>query len=91
MGTRDGRTATAPYRVRVAGTWYWVDPTLAASTIAPGDTVIVYPVAGDAVLAVLRPPSPDALAFTTLGGERFEVPERDIATMHLAAVDPEQG
>jgi hypothetical protein len=98
--TGDGRNATNPYRVRVRGAWYWVDPTAAQNAIEPSDTVIVYPVSGDAVLAVLDSvpsssssgkTSPDgAFAFASLDGEHFTVAVRDIAAIHLAALDDEQ-
>ena len=94
---KDGRTATQPYRVRVSNVWYWVDPT--AREFAPGDTVVTYPVAGDATLAILQSPfKPDGdetgahrtVDFSTLEGERFTVAARDIAALHLAAVDDDQ-
>jgi hypothetical protein len=87
-----------PYRVRVRGAWYWVDPTVPLEGIEPADTVIVYPVSGEAVLAVLRSApsadrerSPDgAFTFVSLDGEPFTVAARDIAAIHLAALDDEQ-
>lgn len=86
----DGRKATQPYRVRVGGTWYWVDPA-AAHAIEPGDTVVIYPAAGAASLAILQSaPAADPLAFASLEGERFHMPAGDIAALHLAAVDDEQ-
>jgi len=54
MTIEDGRNAKQPYRVRVGGVWYWVDPTVPASEIEPGDTVVIYPVDGGATFAVLR-------------------------------------
>jgi hypothetical protein len=94
---KDGRNATQPYRVRVGTIWYWVDPT--ARDLAPGDTVVVYPVAGNATLAILQSPfKPNgdetsahrAADFSSLEGERFTVPARDISALHLAAVDDDQ-
>lgn len=85
---RDGRHATEPYRVRVGETWYHVDPTFPRDGIEPGDTVVLYPAGGDAVVAVLE--GHDGLgktAFANLDGGRFEVPSADIAAIHLAAVD----
>ena len=98
MTTENGRSATKPYRVRVGGVWYWVDPTVPQSAMEPGDIVIVYPVTGDAALAILRSaltlpadePVPERINFATLTGEDFEVPVRDIAALHLAAVDEVQ-
>lgn len=99
MKRKDGRTATQPYRVRVGAVWYWVDPTVPASDIEPGETVVVYPVAGDPTLAILQSPfKPEGrdmaparpIDFSTLEGERFTVPARDIAALHLAAVDDDQ-
>jgi hypothetical protein len=87
----DGRHQTEPYRVRAGSVWYWVDPSVPADTIEPGDTVVVYPVGGHAVVAILQDPQGrGALAFTTPEGERFEVEKRDIAALHLAAVDDQQ-
>jgi hypothetical protein len=91
----DGRTATQPYRVRVGNVWYWVDPTAPASAIEPGDTVVIYPVAGETTLAILLSPfdestSAEPIEFSTLEGEHFRVPRRDIAALHLAARDEEQ-
>jgi hypothetical protein len=92
--TTDGRGATQPYRVRVGNVWYWVDPTVPVSAIEPGDTMVVYPVAGETTLAILQTPfdgsSARSVAFSTLEGERFAVPRRDIAALHLAARDEEQ-
>jgi len=95
MTTTDGRGATQPYRVRVGNVWYWVDPTVPASAIEPGDTVVVYPASGETTLAILQAPfdgsaSARPVAFSTLEGERFAVPRRDIAALHLAARDDEQ-
>jgi hypothetical protein len=88
---RDGRSATAPYRVRVGGTWYWVDPTVPRQDIEPGDTVLIYPAAGDAALAVLQGPlSQDEVVFASLEGDDFKVAAADIAALHLAAVDEMQ-
>jgi hypothetical protein len=92
MTTKAGRDAKAPYRVRAGGTWYWVDPMVPASAIEPGDTVVLYPVSGDAHVAVLqsryRPDAADEpVAFAGADGERFEVAAHDIAALHLTAVD----
>ena len=96
MTTRDGRDARQPYRVRVSKVWYWVDPTVPMDAIESGDRVVIYPVSGDAALAILQTPfrSPDtthrSIDFSTLQGERFTVPAGDIAALHLAAVDDDQ-
>ena len=95
MTTTDGRGATQPYRVRVGNIWYWVDPTVPVSAIEPGDTVVVYPVAGETTLAILQTPfdgstSSRPVELSTLEGEHFAVPRRDIAVLHLAARDEEQ-
>jgi hypothetical protein len=94
MPSKDGRDATEPYRVRVGGTWYWVDPTVAANAIEPGDTVVIYPVGGEAHLAVLQgafsPGRSDPAILATLEGERFEFPADAVAALHLAAEDDEQ-
>jgi hypothetical protein len=88
---RDGRHATQPYRVRAGSVWYWVDPSVPAEAIEPGDTVVVYPVSGHAVVALLQAPQgQDPLAFTSTEGERFDVHKREIAALHLAAVDDQQ-
>jgi hypothetical protein len=87
---KDGRNATQPYRVRANGVWYWVDPTVPGDEIEPDDTVVVYPVNGDAVVATLQARHGDVIMFSTPQGERFEVAGRDIAALHLAAVDEEQ-
>ena len=85
---KDGRNATQAYRVRVGGTWYWVDPTVPRGAIEPGDTVVIYPAEGAATLAVLQSATGgDTIAFASLEGERFEIPARDLAALHLAAVD----
>lgn len=88
--TKDGRNEAQPYRVRAGDGWYWVDPTVAGAAIEPGDTVVVYPVNGDAVVAILDARRGTVLIFSTPQGERFEVAARDIAALHLAAVDDEQ-
>ncbi len=97
MENQDGRTASQPYRVRVGGVWYWVDPTVPQSAMEPGDVVIVYPVSGDPVLAILQDDvkSPDvagsgAIGLASLEGERFEMAPDDIAALHLTAVDEVQ-
>ena len=89
--TKDGRTATQPYRVRVGGTWYWVDPTVPPKDLEPGDTVLIY-VAGEAALAVLQGPltQSEAVSFASLEGDSFKVAPADIAALHLAAVDEVQ-
>ena len=93
--SQDGRKATQPYRIRVGATWYWVDPSAPLEDLELGDTVVVYPAAGDAVLAILESevddPLPETVRLSSLEGEEFEVPGKDIATLHLAAVDEEQG
>ena len=88
----DGRIATQPYRVRVGHVWYWVDPTAPVSAIEPGDSVVIYPAAGEAVLAILRSVCGEEapVEFSTPDGERFAVPRRDIAALHLAARDEDQ-
>lgn len=89
--TPDGRHATQPYRVRAGTIWYWVDPTVPLEQIEPGDMVVVYPVGGDVVVAVMRDHyGRSALAFSTAQGEHFEIAGPDIAALHLAAVDDEQ-
>ena len=96
MTAKDGRHALQPYRARVGSVWYWVDPTVPADAIEPGDTVVIYPVAGDAALAILqmpfRPPhtAHQTIDFSTLQGERFTVPAGEMAALHLAAVDDDQ-
>jgi hypothetical protein len=88
---KDGRHATQAYRVRVGGTWYWVDPTVPRDAIEPGDTVVIYPADGAATLAVLQSATGgETIAFSSLESERFELPVRDVAALHLAAVDEEQ-
>lgn len=86
----DGRNATQAYRVRVGGTWYWVDPAAPRDAIEPGDIVVIYPAEGEPALAILQGAHGDTLAFSSLEGERFEMPARDVAALHLAAVDDEQ-
>jgi hypothetical protein len=88
MTTTDGRDATKPYRVRVGGIWYWVDPT--ARDIELGDTVLIYTRDGQSALAVLRAPLTDTTAFASLEGEPFDLARADIAALHLAAVDEVQ-
>ena len=89
--TRDGRAATGPYRVRVGGTWYWVDPTVRRPDIAPGDTVLIYPIAGEPALAVLQSLlALDEILFASLEGDGFALAAADIAALHLAAVDEVQ-
>src|SRR5882762_3224459 len=97
MANSDGRTASKPYRVRVGGVWYWVDPTVPRSAMEPGDVVIVYPVSGDPVLAILQDDikstdvaAAGAVGLSSLEGERFAVPLDDIAALHLTAVDEVQ-
>jgi hypothetical protein len=91
---KDGRTATQPYRVRVGGVWYWVDPTEPMDKIEPGDTVVIYPVLGEAVLAVLqshyKPGDVQSVNFSTLEDEGFAMPLTNIVALHLAAIDEEQ-
>jgi hypothetical protein len=88
--TKEGRNATQPYRVRAGDAWYWVDPTVPGDQIEPGDTVVVYSANGDAVVAILQARHGDVVILATPQGERFEVAARDIAALHLAAVDDEQ-
>jgi hypothetical protein len=97
MANKDGRDASKPYRVRVGGVWYWVDPTVPRSAMEPGDTVIVYPVSGDPVLAVLQDDIKSAetaaagtIGLSSLEGERFAMAPDDIAALHLTAVDEVQ-
>jgi hypothetical protein len=93
--TMDGRTAPQPYRVRIGDVWYWVDPTAPISAIEPGDTVVIYPTTGEPTLAILQSPfkpgDGGSVEFSTLEGERFAVQTRDIAALHLAAPDDQQG
>ena len=90
--TQDGRSATKPYRVRAGGMWYWVDPSVPARDIAPGDTVVLYPVSGEPAVAVLQSNADmgDGPLRFTADDESFDVPARDIAALHLAAVDDVQ-
>jgi hypothetical protein len=97
MANHDGRTASKPYRVRVGGVWYWVDPTVPQSAMEAGDIVIVYPESGDAMLAILQDgikpadvAAAGAIALASLEGERFAMPLADIAALHLTAVDEVQ-
>jgi hypothetical protein len=90
MAGRDGRHATEPYRARVGTVWYWIDPTAPTDAIEPGDTVIIYPLSGDATLATFQSRSAESIEFAALDGERFPVPVRDISALHLAAVDEDQ-
>jgi hypothetical protein len=88
---KDGRAATEPYRVRVGGTWYWVDPSVRRPDIEPGDTVLIYPTAGAPVLAVLQSPlTQSEIMFASLEGDGFRLAAADIAALHLAAVDEVQ-
>ena len=90
---KDGRNATQAYRARVGGVWYWVDPAVPRAAIEPGDTVVIYPADGAATLAVLQSAAGGAsgtVAFSSLEGERFELPAGDVAALHLAAVDEDQ-
>ncbi len=86
----DGRNAAQPYRVRAGGVWYWVDPTRPRNEIGPGDTVIVYPVSGEAHVLVMRGYNQDRVIFATPEGDDLEMTMADVAAMHLAAVDDEQ-
>jgi hypothetical protein len=88
---KDGRDATQAYRVRVGGDWYWVDPTVLQADIEPGHTVVIYPVDGQAELAILRgADGREMIAFSSLEGERFSMATRGIAALHLAAFDDDQ-
>jgi hypothetical protein len=52
---------------------------------------VVYPAGGQAVIAIVQAHhGRGALAFTSTEGDRFEVYKRDIAALHLAAVDDVQ-
>jgi hypothetical protein len=97
MSNSDGRTASQPYRVRVGGVWYWVDPTVPRSAMEPGDIILVYPVTGDPVLAILQQDinatevaATGAVGLSSLEGEGFAMPLDDIAALHLTAVDEVQ-
>ncbi len=91
MGNKDGRAATHAYRVRVGGTWYWVDPAAPRDAFEPGDTVVIYPAAGEPALAVVNSPvGAGRIAFASLEGETFDMAASDIAALHLAAVDDVQ-
>jgi hypothetical protein len=92
MTIEDGRNAKQPYRVRVGGVWYWVDPTVPAEKFEPGDMVVIYPVNDGATFAVLRSgfTTDKPVYFASLEGEAFELAARDIAALHLAAVDDDQ-
>jgi hypothetical protein len=87
---KDGRNASEPYRVRAGGVWYWVDP--AARNIEPGDTVVVYPMDGEAHVVTLHSPWPTAgpASFSTPQGERFTLAAVEVAALHLAVEDDEQ-
>lgn len=88
---RDGRHEETPYRVRVGATWYWVEPRAPREDIEPGDTVVVYPVNGDAVVAIMQDDDGgDTLSFANLDGTPFDMKPDDIAAMHLAAVDEQR-
>jgi hypothetical protein len=92
MTIEDGRNAKQPYRVRVGGVWYWVDPTVPAAELEPGDTVVIYPADGGATFAVLRSgvATDKPVSFASLDGEGFELEPGEIAALHLAAVDDDQ-
>ena len=94
MSAEEARRATQPYRARAGNIWYWVDPTIPAEKIEPGDTVVMYAISGEASVAILQSglgaPGTEELNFSTLDGEHFTIPARDIAALHLAAVDEEQ-
>jgi len=97
MATEDGRSANRPYRVRVGGVWYWVDPAVPRSAMEAGDTVLIYPAAGEPALAILQDaPEPtdraaaQTIGFSSLEGERFTLPLADILALHLTAVDEVQ-
>ena len=97
MKKKDGRTASQPYRVRVGGVWYWVDPTVPRSAMEPGDIVIVYPLSGDPVLAILQQDinslavaAAGTIGLSSLEGERFAMMLDDVAALHLTAVDETQ-
>src|SRR5258708_2411528 len=97
MENKDGRTASKPYRVRVGAVWYWVDPTVPRSAMEPADTIIVHPVWGDPVLAILQQDinsvevaAAGSIGLSSLEGERFAMAFDDIAALHLTAVDEVQ-
>jgi len=92
MALRDGRDAKEAYRVRVGGTWYWVDPRVPATDLEAGDIVVIHPVNGAAYLAVLQSKFDAAadLQLASLEGERFGIAAGEIAALHLAAVDEVQ-
>ena len=96
MVADEARRATQPYRVRAGKVWYWVDPTVPADTTEPGDTVVIYRVLAEASVAMLQSRRGDpktaeqSVTFSTLDGEYFSVPARDVAALHLAVVDDEQ-
>ena len=57
----------------------------------PIEYTVVYPAGGHAVVAIVQQlHGRDAPTFANLQGELFEVKLRDIAAMHLAAVDDQQ-
>ena len=90
--TQDGRNATKPYRVRAGGVWYWVDSSVPARDIEPGDSVVLYPASGEPAVAVLQSHGDigDVPLRFMADDESFEVPARDIAALHLAAIDDVQ-
>jgi hypothetical protein len=97
MSSSDGRNATKPYRVRVGSVWYRVDPAVLRSALEPGDVILVYPVTGDPVLAILQQDinAPEvaaagAVGLSSLEGEHFAMPLDEIAALHLTAVDDVQ-
>jgi hypothetical protein len=52
---------------------------------------VIYPADGAATFAVLRSMTRgETIAFSSLEAEGFEMAARDIAALHLAAVDEEQ-
>ena len=62
-----------------------------ARDIEPGDSVVLYPVSGEAAVAVLQSrPDTNAPFRFTADDESFQVDGRDIAALHLAAVDDVQ-
>ena len=97
MPSSDGRNATKPYRVRVGGVWYWVDPAVPRSALEPGDVILVYPVTGDPVLTILQQDinaaevaAAGTVGLSNLEGERFTMPLEEIEALHLTAVDEVQ-
>jgi len=94
MSPEEGRRATQPYRIRAGNVWYWVDPTVAPVRIGPGDTVVLYAVSGDASVATLQSRlgagGIEELTFSMPEGRTLHGSARNIAALHLVAIDDEQ-